>query len=143
MEVEGIATIVVDEAFRIHRDLGPGLLESVYEVVLAKALQKRGLRVERQKPVSFEFDGVRFDEGLRIDILVDGTLVIELKSVETLAPVHFKQVLTYLRLMRLPLGLLINFGAATAKQGINRIVNNHTAVSASPLRVNHPPTTQP
>jgi iron complex transport system substrate-binding protein len=143
MEVEGIATIVVDEAFRIHRDLGPGLLESVYEVVLAKALQKRGLRVERQKPVSFEFDGVRFDEGLRIDILVDGTLVIELKSVETLAPVHFKQVLTYLRLMRLPLGLLINFGAATAKQGIKRIVNNHTAVSASPLHVNHPPTTQP
>ena len=99
------------------------MLESVYESVLAGALPKRGLRVERQKPVTFEFDGMRFEEGLRLDLLVNGILIVELKSVERLVPVHFKQLLTYLRLLELPLGLLINFGAATFKQGCRRIVN--------------------
>jgi iron complex transport system substrate-binding protein len=129
----------VDTSFHIHKDLGPGLLESVYEAVLMRALEKRGLRVERQKIISFEYDGMRFEEGLRVDLLVEGQLVIELKSVENLAPVHPKQVLTYLRLMHLPLGLLINFGSATFKEGIQRIVNHHTSFASSRLRVNQSP----
>ncbi|MBX3730801.1 MAG: GxxExxY protein [Candidatus Sumerlaeia bacterium] len=125
-DVEQLASIVVDVAYKIHKELGPGLLESVYEAVLARALERCGLQVERQKVVPFEFDGMRFEEGLRVDLLVNGKLVLELKSVEKSAPVHFKQLLTYLRLMRLPLGLLINFGAGTFKEGIRRVVNNHT-----------------
>ena len=136
LNVEEISAIVVEAAFRLHRDLGPGLLESVYEAVLARVLQKRGLRVARQLPVSVEFEGMYLDEGFRADLVVDGRFVIELKSVETLAPVHSKQLLTYLRLMRLPVGLLINFGAATFKEGVKRIVNNHDSFAASRLRVN-------
>lgn len=135
-DVEQVSATVVDAAFHIHKELGPGLLESVYEAILARALEKRGLRVERQKPVSFEYDGMRFDEGLRVDLLVNGCLVLELKSVETLAPVHSKQLLTYMRLLKLSLGLLINFGAATFKEGCKRIVNNHPAFKSSRLRVN-------
>ena len=125
MNVEEVSSVVVDTAFHLHRDLGPGLLESVYEAVLARMLEERGLRVERQVSVAFDFNGMHFDEGLRVDLLVDGCLVIELKSVEKLAPVHAKQLLTYLRLLNLPVGLLINFGAATFKEGIRRIVNKH------------------
>jgi GxxExxY protein len=121
--LERVAAEVVDAAFHLHRTLGPGLLESVYEAVLAASLGKRGLTVERQKPVVFEYEGMRFEEGLRIDLLVSGSLVVELKSVEKLAPVHPKQVLTYLRLMGLPLGLLINFGAPTFREGCRRVVN--------------------
>lgn len=134
--IEELSTIVVDAAYHIHKELGPGLLESVYEIVLSKSLEKRGLHVERQKNVSFEYDGMFFDEGLRVDLLVNGTLVLELKSVENIAPVHHKQLLTYLRLLHLPLGLLINFGAATFKDGVKRIVNNHTSFASSRLRVN-------
>lgn len=134
--IEEISAEVVDAAFHLHRDLGPGLLESVYEVVLAKLLENRGLAVERQKIVSIHYAGLRFDEGFRADLLVEGTLLIELKSVEHLAPVHGKQVLTYLRLLNLPLGLLINFGATTFKEGIKRIVNNHKNFTSSRLRVN-------
>lgn len=101
-----------------------------------RALEKRGLHVERQKVVSFEYDGMRFDEGLRVDLLVEGVLVVELKSVEVLAPVHSKQLLTYLRLLDRTLGLLINFCAATFKEGCKRIVNNHTDFASSRLRVN-------
>ena len=122
---EEVATAVVDAAFRLHRDLGPGLLESVYETVLAKMLSDRGLSVQRQCPVPIAYAGMTFDEGFRADLVVEGCLVVELKSVETLAPVHAKQLLTYLRLMNLSLGLLINFGAATFKSGVRRIVNNH------------------
>ena len=93
--------------------------------MLARALERRGLRVERQKAISFEFDGMRFDEGLRVDLLLNGFFVVEIKSVESLAQVHHKQLLTYLRLMRQPLGLLINFGSATFKEGVKRVVNNH------------------
>lgn len=114
---------IVDASFRIHTRLGPGLLESVYEAVLARSLEQRGLSVERQKAVALEFDGLTFDEGFRVDLLVDGRVVVELKSVEKLAPVHSKQVLTYLRLMDLRVGLLVNFGAPTLKEGIRRIVN--------------------
>lgn len=135
MNVEQVASVVVDAAYHLHRNLGPGLLESVYETVLARMLERRGLTVERQKVVVFEFDGMRFDDGLRIDLLVEGCLVVELKSVETLAPVHSKQLLTYLRLMKLPVGLLINFGAATFKDGVKRIVNGHTDAASSQLRI--------
>jgi GxxExxY protein len=113
---------IVDASYRIHTGLGPGLLESVYEAVLARSLEQRGLSVERQKAVALEFDGLTFDEGFRVDLLVDGRVVVELKSVEKLAPVHSKQVLTYLRLMDLRAGLLVNFGAPTLKEGIRRIV---------------------
>jgi GxxExxY protein len=133
---EEISAIVIDAAFQIHRDIGPGLLESVYELVLARALEKRGLRVERQKVVAFEYDGMTFEAGLRVDLLIEDKFIVELKSVETMIPVHPKQVLTYLRLLHLPLGLLINFGAATFKEGIKRIVNNHHSFASSRLRVN-------
>jgi iron complex transport system substrate-binding protein len=136
MNCEEASAVVVDAAFHLHRDLGPGLLESVYEVVLARMLEKRGLKVERQKCVAFDFDGMHFNEGLRVDLMVEDCLVIELKSVETLAPVHPKQLLTYLRLLNLPLGLLINFGAPTFKAGVKRVVNNHQDFASSRLRVN-------
>jgi iron complex transport system substrate-binding protein len=135
-KLDEITGIIVDEAMKLHRGLGPGLLESVYEVVLARALEKRGLKIERQKTVSFEYDGLRFDEGLRVDLLVEGMVVVELKSVEKLAPVHAKQLLTYLRLLKQPVGLLLNFGAPTLKEGLRRIVNNLTPSASPRLRVN-------
>ncbi|CAH1196063.1 GxxExxY protein [Candidatus Nitrotoga sp. BS] len=137
-ELDDITEAIVDAALKIHMGLGPGLLESVYEVVLARTLERRGFRVERQKVIRFEYDGMVFEEGFRTDLLVEGCVVVELKSVEKLAAAHSKQVLTYLRLMHLQVGLLINFGAATLKEGLHRIVNN-LPTSASPrLRVNHP-----
>ena len=135
MEIDDITGAIVDAALKIHVDLGPGLLESVYEAVLAKALQKRGLTVERQKAIRFEYDGMVFDEGFRIDLLVADTVIVELKSVEKLAPVHGKQILTYLRLMNLPVGLLINFGGATLKEGLQRVVNNLPSSDSPRLRV--------
>ena len=127
---------IVDAAYKLHAGLGPGLLESVYEAVLARDLQRRGLAVERQKTVPFDFDGMQFDEGLRVDILVEYAVVVELKSIERLAPVHSKQVLTYLRLLDLRVGLLINFGAPTLKQGLRRIVNQLEPSASPRLRVN-------
>ena len=134
--VEEASTVVVDVAYHLHRDLGPGLLESVYEAILATLLEDRGLSVKRQVPVPIQFRGVRLDEGFRCDLLVEETLIVELKSVETLAPVHAKQVLTYLRLLHQPVGLLINFGAATFKEGVRRIVNSHSDFTGSALRIN-------
>ena len=124
-QIEDLARIAVDAGFHIHKDLGPGLLESVYEAVLASELEGRGLRVDRQKPVEIKYRGLVFREGFRVDLLVEDMLLIELKSIEKMQPVHGKQVLTYLRLLDLPLGLLMNFGGATFKEGIKRIVNNH------------------
>ncbi|MFA6101381.1 MAG: GxxExxY protein [Victivallaceae bacterium] len=136
MEIDDITGIVINKAMGIHKNLGPGLLESVYEAVLFKLIEKEGLRVERQRAVDFEYEGIVFNEGFRADLLVENKVVIELKSVENLAPVHSKQLLTYLRLLDLEVGLLINFGGETLKEGLHRIVNNH-APSASPrLRVN-------
>lgn len=135
MNAEEASAVVVDAAYHLHRDLGPGLLESVYETVLARMLARRGLRVERQKTIAFDFNGMHFDEGFRVDLLVEDCLVVELKSVEALAPVHAKQVLTYLRLLGLSLGLLINFGAGTFKEGVRRIVNGHSDFASSRLRV--------
>ena len=138
-ELDDITGAVVDAAVKIHKELGPGLLESVYEAVLARALERRGLQVERQKVIRFEYDGMVFDEGFRTDLLVEGRVIVELKSVEKLAPVHSKQLLTYLRLVNLPVGLLINFGSATLKEGLHRIVNKLLSSASSRLRVNHFP----
>jgi GxxExxY protein len=135
-DVEAIAAQAIDCGFHIHCDLGPGLLETVYEQVLAASLARAGLKVERQKPVSFTFDGMNFADGFRIDLLVEDQLIVEIKSVEALSKAHGKQMLTYLRLMQQPIGLLMNFGGATFKEGIRRIVNNHTAFASSRLRVN-------
>jgi GxxExxY protein len=123
-ELNVLSGQVIDAAYFIHSRLGPGLLESVYEVLLAKELEKRGLKVARQVPVPIEFDGVRFDEGFRADIILEDRLVIEVKFVENFAAVHGKQVLTYLKLLNFRLGLLLNFGAPIIKAGIKRIAND-------------------
>jgi len=123
MKENAIGKEVVDAAVQVHRALGPGLLETVYEVVLARELEKRGLRVERQVPVPILYGGLRFEEGFRADIIVEGKVILELKSVEQLSKVHSKQVLTYLKLKGLQLGYLLNFGANLMKDGIERIVN--------------------
>ncbi len=133
---EELSAIIVDCAYHLHVELGPGLLETVYEVVLSKMLQDRGLKVERQKPIPIEFAGVRFDEGFRADLIVEDMVLVELKSIEEFAPVHGKQTLTYLRLLKLPIGLLINFGATTFKEGVQRVVNNHQNFASSRLRMN-------
>ncbi len=122
-KLNDLAREIVDAAFRVHSKLGPGLLESVYEVVLAKELERRGLKVERQRAVPIRFEDLCFDEGFRADLIVEGSILVELRSVEQLARVHSKQVLTYLRLLDYRLGLLINFGAPVIKDGIHRIVN--------------------
>lgn len=134
-ELDEITGQIVDAAVKLHTKLGPGLLESVYELVLARELVRRGLNVERQVPVSFDFDGIHFDDGFRVDLLVQGSVIVELKSVEKLAPVHSKQVLTYLRLLNQPIGLLINFGGATLKEGLHRIVNNYVPPPSAPPRL--------
>ena len=118
-----IAKIVVDAAYQVHTGLGPGLLESVYEVVLTHELRKRGLAVERQLPIPIVYDGITFEEGFRADIVVEGKLILEIKSVESVARVHKKQLLTYLRLADKRLGLLINFGSELIKDGLSRVVN--------------------
>ena len=124
-DLEDCASIAVDVGLKMHRDLGPGMLESVYEGIMAGQLQKRGLTVERQRPIAIEYDGMVFQEGFRADLLVGGKLIIEIKSVEQMAAVHGRQLLTYLRMSKLTLGLLMNFGAPTFREGLRRIVNNH------------------
>ena len=124
-EADSLAKTTVDCAYKLHRETGPGLLESVYEVVLAKMLSDLGITVERQVSVPIKLMGATFQEGFRADLLLNKALLIELKSVDTLQPIHCKQTLTYLKLLDLPLGLLINFGAPTIKQGITRIANRH------------------
>jgi len=119
-----IAKIIVDAAFQIHKRLGPGLLETVYEVVLAYELKRRGLKLKRQVPVAIVYDAIKFDEGFRADLIVEDKVIVELKSVEKIIPVHKKQLLTYLRLADKKLGLLINFGSELIRDGISRVVNN-------------------
>ena len=125
MDVEELAKEAVDCGFKLHKELGPGLLESVYEILLAAALAERGLIVARQVSVPISYRGVVVDNAFKIDLLVEQSLVIELKSTERASALYPKQLLTYLRLMDLPLGLLMNFGQETFKQGIQRVVNNH------------------
>jgi GxxExxY protein len=136
MNIDDITGIIINEAMKIHKNLGPGLLESVYETILARMLELRGLEVKRQNAVTFEYEGIQFDEGFRCDLLVNDCVVVELKSAEKNAPVYYKQLLTYLKLMKLEVGLLINFGTATLKEGLKRIVNNYQSSASSCLSVN-------
>jgi GxxExxY protein len=124
-DIEELAKIAVDCGYHLHRELGPGLLESVYEILLEHSLIKRGLLVERQIAVPIRYEGIVIDNAFRADIIVEKKLIIELRSTETHIPVHAKQLLTYMRLLNLPLGLLMNFGTATFKEGVKRLVNRY------------------
>ena len=121
--VESLAKIVVDSAFAVHSELGPGLLEGAYEACLSRELELRGIKHRRQLPVPLEYKGIRVEVGYRADIVAGGKLLIELKAAETLLQVHTAQVITYLRLKKFPLGLLINFNETLIKNGIHRILN--------------------
>ena len=125
LPIDDLTNVTIEEAIRIHRELGPGLFESVYETILAGRLESRGLRVARQVPVPLSFDGRWFEVAFRVDILVEDRLVIEIKSIERLGKSHAKQLLTYLRLLKQPVGLLLNFSEATMKDGIRRLVNDY------------------
>lgn len=133
--IDVIAAAIVDVAVKMHKDLGPGLLESVYQRILAEALRRRGFVVEVQRKVSFDYLDMHFDGGLVVDTIVNGRVVVEIKAVEHVLPVHRRQVFTYLRLMDHELGLLLNFGAALMKDGIQRIVNGYQPTAASRLRI--------
>lgn len=124
MNENEISKIIVDVCYQIHLKLGPGLLESVYENILFYELQKRGLKVEKQKPLPVIWDDLKMDVGFRTDLIVENKVIIEIKSVEQIINIHPKQLLTYLRLTDLKLGLLVNFNEALIKNGITRIVNN-------------------
>ncbi|WP_428939634.1 GxxExxY protein [Fontivita pretiosa] len=121
-EIERVATQIVDAAFKIHSKLGPGLLESAYLVVMVYELTRRGLRVEREVPVPVVYEEVHLDAGYRLDLLVDGCVIVELKAVERLHPVHEAQLITYLKLTGKRLGILINFNARLIKDGIKRVI---------------------
>ncbi|CAD7336386.1 hypothetical protein SPHS6_00989 [Sphingobium sp. S6] len=136
IEIDSISGDVLDIALRVHRELGPGLLESVYEMIMAAKLAAIGYQVERQRAIDIEYDGLKFEAAFRIDLLVGGRLLVEIKSTERLSPAHGKQLLTYLRLTRQPVGLLINFGGATLKEGVKRVVNDYRPSASPRLRVN-------
>ncbi len=125
MNENEIGKIIVDTALLVHKEIGPGLLETVYEVILSYELERSGLSVKRQLSVPIEYKGIKFDEGFRMDILVENKVIIELKSVESVSKAHKKQVLTYLRLTGNKLGYLLNFGEALMKDGISRIINGN------------------
>ena len=127
VRLEGLARIAVDCGYQLHRAVGPGLLESAYELLFCAELKARGLSFQCQLQVPLEHRGMRIENAFRADLLVEGCLLVELKSTEAHAPVHAKQLLSYLRLMKLPLGLLINFGAASYKDGVRRIANDYFA----------------
>jgi iron complex transport system substrate-binding protein len=124
-EIEELARAVIDCGYHIHVEFGPGLFESVYEAVLEHRLARSGLAVERQKAVAVKTDGLLLPDAFRIDLLVGGKLIVEIKCAERLLTIHNMQLLTYLRLTNLPLGLLVNFGQETFKSGVKRIINNH------------------
>ena len=125
MDLEAITKTVVDRGYHLHRETGPGMLESVYEILLFESLRDAGLSCERQVVVPIKYKGVVIDNAFRVDLLVERQLVVELKSTERLSSVHAKQVLTYLRLMKLPLGLLMNFGQPTFKAGLQRVAKDY------------------
>jgi GxxExxY protein len=125
LHIDEVSAIVVDECIAIHRELGLGLFETVYETVLYVRLQARGLKVERQVSVPLVVDGQLFETAFRIDILVEASLVLEIKAVEQLSKAHAKQLLTYLRILKQPVGLLLNFSGETMREGIRRMVNGH------------------
>lgn len=126
MRINEITDVVIGESIRIHRELGPGLLESVYEKVLAASLVRKGLLVGCQVPIAIKYDGLIIDAAFRVDLLIENSLVIEIKSIEQLTKLHAKQLLTYLRLMDQPVGLLLNFSGLTMKEGIRRLVNDYS-----------------
>ena len=123
MQENDIGAVIVRSAIVLHQELGPGLLESVYEVILSQELRKQGLFTRRQIPVAIQYQGMRFDEGFRADLLVEDKVLVELKSVENVHPFHKKQLLTYLKLSELRLGYLLNFGQGLMRDGITRIIN--------------------
>ena len=135
-DLEAISGDVIDVALKLHRELGPGLLETVYEMILAGRLEQMGYLVARQRAIDITFDGLHFPAAFRIDLLIDDRLLVEIKSVERLNPAHGKQLLTYLRLAQQPVGLLINFGGETLKEGLKRIVNDYRPSASPRLRVN-------
>jgi len=135
--IDQISGDVLDLSIRVHRELGPGLLESVYETVLAAKLAGIGYRVERQRPVDIVFEDLQFTAAFRIDLLVDERVLVEVKSVERLNAAHAKQLLTYLRLTKQPLGLLINFGGASLKEGFKRLVNEYDPSASLRLCANN------
>ena len=129
-DVELVARKAIERGLFIHRELGPGLLESVYEAVLATGLAREGFHVERQKLVPMTFEGITYAESFRLDLVVEGMLIIEVKSTERNLPVYSKQLLTYLRLMEQPVGLLMNFGYPTFREGLKRVVNGPADLKA-------------
>lgn len=138
MRDDALTNLIIGEAIAIHRTLGPGLLESACEAILADALEQQGLRVERQLAVPIRYRNRTIAAAYRLDLLVDNQIVIEIKSIEKLAPIHSQQLLTYLRLGGFQLGLLLNFGAGTLRDGLKRLVNNYAPSDDSPLLVNRP-----
>ena len=125
MDLKAITGDVVDAAVQIHKAIGPGLLESVYEQILEAELRRRGHRVERQKDISFDYNGIHFENAFRLDVLVDDSVILELKSTEKMAPVYAKQLKTYLALTGKTIGLVLNFGMATMKEGVCRVANGY------------------
>lgn len=136
MEIEHICSLVVDAAFKLHKDIGPGLLESAYETILAAKLEDMGLGVDQQVPIDIQYDQVHLPAAFRVDLLVDKRVIIEIKSVEKTLPVHAKQVITYLRLTNLTHGFVINFGTPMFKDGIKRLLNDRPSSVSSCLRAN-------
>ena len=135
LDIEQTAEVVIDTGFKLHQTLGPGLLESAYELILSERLRSLGLKIDRQKPSNIAYEGLKIENALRIDLLVEDRIILELRSVEYTLPVHLKQVLTCFRLTELSLGFVFNFGAPTFKSGLRRVVNNHpTTFAASRLR---------
>lgn len=124
MEINALANIVIEKSIRVHNELGPGLFESVYEEILYYRLAKRGLKISKQIPIPVYYEEIKMEIGFRADLIIEDSVIIEIKSVETIAPVHSKQLLTYLKLTGLKVGLLINFNEELLKKGIKRIVNN-------------------
>ena len=138
MEIDDVTGVIVDAAVKIHRDLGSSLFESVYEVALAAVLERRGLRVVRQQQIGFSYEGIEFEHAFRADLVVEASVLVELKVVDRLTRTHRTQLLTYLRLAGFPVGLMLNFGAGTMKEGTKRLVNDLPSSASSPLRVNRP-----
>jgi iron complex transport system substrate-binding protein len=135
---EELAAIAIDTGLKIHQDIGPGLLESAYEMILTEKLRSFGLHVDRQVPISIQYDGIEVKDAYRIDLMIEHSIIIEVKAVEQTLPVHAKQVLTYLNFTGLTLGFVMNFGMATFKDGLRRLVRNHpSSFASSRLRASH------
>lgn len=132
-DINQITGEIVDAAYKLHSRLGPGMMESAYRLILTRDLENRGLHVEQESQITFTYEGLVIENGFRVDLLVEKCVVVELKSLERLAPVHTRQVLTYLRLLDLPIGLLINFGAARLNDGLQRVVNKRSSFAPTSI----------